>query len=689
MIRPAVPAVRAWQWFRSVQKGWAPMKKLFVILCILCIQGTISARGFLRTENSKIIDDDGAVLLRGLGIGGWMLQEGYMLGTADFAPTQHEIRAKIADVIGQEKAAAFYDTWLDNFCTETDIDSIAAWGFNSIRLPLHYNLFTLPIEQEPVQGQNTWIETGFQLTDNLLSWCGKNGLYLILDLHAAPGGQGKDAAISDYDSSKPSLWESEGNRAKTVALWKKLAERYADEPWVGGYDLINETNWNLPNNTLLRQLYVEITQAIREADRNHMIIIEGNWFANDFTGLTPPWDNNMVYSFHKYWNSNDRAAIQWMLNIRNTVQIPVWCGEAGENSNAWFTDAITLLEDHDIGWAWWPLKKIDSIAGPLSVRKPDGYQALLDYWAGKTAKPGAGYAEDVLWDLLGNIRYGNCVFQKGVIDAMIRQTRTDETRPWSDHVIPGMIFASEYDMGHAGRAYYDTESANYQVSSGTYTAWNNGWVFRNDGVDLETCHDTGLTNGTNVGWIENGEWLTYTVNVRYSGTYDVKFRIASASETGRFHIEMDDVPAGPVIAVPNTGGWQNWAVVTAGDVALPKGRHVLKLFFDAGPFNLNFFEWSAKDVEEDSGESGFNWNPASPNPFRRQSAIRYTLSDQSRVRIRMVDMLGREAVSLWNGIQDAGERTFDIDAPAMASGVYILEMRVNGRSARQKIMIIR
>ena len=67
------------------------------------------------------------------------------------------------------------------------------------------------------------------MTDDLLKWCAANKIYLILDLHAVPGGQGKDANISDYDPSKPSVWESEENQKKTVALWKKLAERYKNE----------------------------------------------------------------------------------------------------------------------------------------------------------------------------------------------------------------------------------------------------------------------------------------------------------------------------------------------------------------------------------------------------------------------------------------------------------------------------
>ena len=142
---------------------------------------------------------------------------------------------------------------------------------------MHYNLFTLPIEEEPIPGEQTWLDKGFELTDSVISWCAQNEMYVILDLHAAPGGQGQDAAISDYDPTKPSLWESKDNRDKMVALWKKIAERYADEQWVAGYDLLNEPNWELPGNVLLRELYEEATDSIRTVDTTHMLIIEGNW----------------------------------------------------------------------------------------------------------------------------------------------------------------------------------------------------------------------------------------------------------------------------------------------------------------------------------------------------------------------------------------------------------------------------
>ena len=189
---------------------------------------------------------------------------------------------------------------------------------------MHYNLFTLPIEEEPVAYQNTWLDLGFELTDSLVKWCKERQMYVILDLHAAPGGQGYDAAISDYDPSKPSLWESIQNRHKMASLWKRIAEHYVDEPWVAGYDLLNEPNWDLPGGNALRALYMQCTDSIRLVDPDHMIFIEGNWFANDFTGLTPPWDDNLVYSPHKYWSHNEESDMQFATSIRTAYNVPTW-----------------------------------------------------------------------------------------------------------------------------------------------------------------------------------------------------------------------------------------------------------------------------------------------------------------------------------------------------------------------------
>jgi endoglucanase len=396
------------------------MKHSIFVLTFLCLTGINSGQGFLKVNGKQIVDGKGdAVLLRGIGLGGWMLQEPYMLQLSKVAGTQTEIKSKITDLIGEENCQAFYMSYLNNMITQRDIDSLKVWGFNSIRLPMHYNLFTLPIEKEPVAKQNTWLKTGIELTDNLLSWCKKNKMYLILDLHAAPGGQGNDRPIADVDTLKPQLWESEANLQKTIALWRLLAGRYADEKWIGGYDLINETNYKMDGNKPLKDLYLAITLEIRKVDKNHIIFVEGNQFANDFAGLLPPWDNNMVYSFHKYWNATTPETIQRFIDIREKYNVPLWMGESGENSNEWYKAAVNLFESNNIGWAWWTIKKIGSESGLMKVSRPTGYQKVIDYWAGKGPKPSLEDAKVTFMELSENMKLENCKINYGAINALL------------------------------------------------------------------------------------------------------------------------------------------------------------------------------------------------------------------------------------------------------------------------------
>lgn len=581
----------------------------FVSLAVflLCIAvGSVSAQ-YLHVNGKQILDKNGnEVILRGMGLGGWMLQEGYMLETNAFANPQHQIRAKIKDLIGEADTQAFYDAWLKNHCTRRDIDSLASWGFNSIRLPMHYNLYTLPIEQEPVAGQNTWLDKGFAMTDSLLKWCAANRMYLILDLHAAPGGQGHDAAISDYDATKPSLWESEANKQKTIELWRKLAQRYATEEWIGGYDLINEPNWNFVagqnangceenNNIPLRQLYVNITNAIRSVDNNHIIFIEGNCWGNRYNGIFPKWDNNMVASFHKYWNYNDQGSVQFAIDMRNQQNMPVWLGESGENSNTWFTNAIKLMEDNDIGWAWWPMKKVASVVNPMTIPKNDDYNALLQYWTNGGTRPSAAFAKNAVMQLAENTKIENNIYRKDVVDAMIRQVSSQATIPFSANEVPGVVHASDYDLGRNGKAYSDTDTANYHVATGTYKAWNNGWAYRNDGVDIQPSTDNhASSNGYQVGWTQDGEWMLYTLDVDSSAVYDVTIRYAASNNLGKVILNLNgsDITASTVLT--GTGGLQSWGTKTISDVVLYKGRQKLKVILEKGGPNVGFFTFTLK-----------------------------------------------------------------------------------------------
>ncbi len=578
------------------------VKKTMISMVFFCGTSLLYSQGFLHRDGTKIVDGSGKnMLLRGLGIGGLMVQEGYMLKTSDFAGPQHQIKQKISVLIGSKNTKLFYDTYKKNGFTKRDVDSLAAWGFNSIRLPMHYNLYTLPLELEPEKGKDTWLEEGFEITDSILSWCAANKMYLILDLHAAPGGQGKDAAISDYNASQPSLWENQENQDKMIAFWNKIAARYQDNPWIGGYDIINEPNWNFSStnsngcdetkNGPLRSLQIAITEAIRKVDAHHLIIIEGNCWGNNYNGIFPLWDDNMALSFHKYWNTNDKGSIQQMLTYRDTYNVPIWLGESGENSNVWFTDAIKLVETNNIGWAFWPMKKIENIAGITSVNEPKGYNDLLDYWKGKAVLPSVTEANETLQQIATAYKIENVTIHYDVLDAMFRQVQSQETKPYTIHNLSSVIFASEYDMGQIGKAYFDKDAANYQVSTGIDVAWNSGNAMRNDGVDIAPCKDD-ISNGYQVVDIQDGEWLQYTIVISKTVRGTLYIRYSSDASNGKIYVaDSNGTKIAPAISLPSTGGKTNWKTLKLANTTFSKGKTSFRVFIEKGGFQLNYLEF--------------------------------------------------------------------------------------------------
>ncbi|OQP51109.1 glycosyl hydrolase family 5 [Niastella yeongjuensis] len=572
------------------------LTSLLLLLIITVSPGT-RAQGFLHVSGKQILNGKGQnVLLRGVGLGGWMLQEGYLL-QVNGPGMQHTIKARIADLIGEDSTNAFYNAWLANHTRRIDIDSMKAWGFNSVRLPMHFNLYTLPVDKEPEPGKQTWLDKGFRITDSLLAWCKANQMYLILDLHAAPGGQGNDLNISDRDASKPSLWENEANRQKTIALWKKLAERYANDPFIGGYDILNEPNWgfedlandknglNEKGNQPLKQLMRDITKAIREADKNHLIIIEGNGWGNNYNGILPTWDNNMVLSFHKYWNFNTSESIKHILETRDKYNVPVWLGETGENSNVWFTEAVQLLEANNIGWAWWPLKKLGN-NNPMQVHSNKDYEKVLAFWSNRGPRPTAAEAYNGMMQLANALKLENTTIKRDVLDALFRQPYSKTTIPFKANVIKtgAIVKAVDYDLGRNGVAYFDKDTADYHISNGA-RGGNQGRTYRNDGVDIaaDPTTDSYFVNHT-----EAGEWLQYTLNVVKAGHYQLKLNCNPASEDAKLSFLVNKNGARK-ITVPKAAGWQSLEIK---DIELKKGPNSLRLYIDAGDLTLGDMQFT-------------------------------------------------------------------------------------------------
>jgi endoglucanase len=580
------------------------VKILLLVLPVSFISLQGNAQGFLKAEGKKIVDETGKnVLLRGMGLGGWMLQEGYMLHVNKDS-RQYRIRERLEELMGPAETKEFYDTWLANNTRKIDIDSMHRWGFNSVRLPMHYNLYTLPIEKEPVAGQNTWIDKGFKMTDDLLAWCKANHMYLILDLHATPGGQGNDLNISDRNPDLPSLWDSEANKQKMIALWRKLADRYKNEPNIAGYDIINEPNWGFDDpandknglkektNGPLRKLMVDITTAIRQVDKKHIIIIEGNGWGNNYNGILPTWDKNMVLSFHKYWNYNDQKSIEHIVKTRDQYNVPVWIGETGENSNVWLAEAIRLFEKNNIGWALWPLKKMGN-NNPIEIPSNLNYDDVTNYLNTGNHKPKESNVYSGTLEMATYAKLENSIIHRDVIDAIFRQPFSASAKPFKANKVTGgtIIRAVDYDLGRNGVAYFDTDTADYHVATGKYGKGNSGRVYRNDGVDISK--DSTAYNSYYVDHIETGEWLQYTLRVKTAGVYSVNLKVASGEDDAKLSIIVNDADQAKEVPVPYTGSLKTWKTFTIKDIHLKAGSNKLRVYANKGGYNLHWLQFVA------------------------------------------------------------------------------------------------
>ena len=582
------------------------IKQAPLLILMLCSVINMSAQGFLRTQGTEIVNDNGAVIIRSIGTGNWMIMEGYMMQSSSAGVATHtQYRNKLIETMGEERTDEFFDTWTENHFTKTDLDSMKVWGFNAVRAALHYKTLTLTIEEEKrdIDGnlQNTWLENGFEKIDELLSWCEQNEMYLILDMHGAPGGQGKNASISDYDEDLPSLWESEDNKSKLIALWIKLAERYKDEKWIGGFDMINEPNWafegsehpngcDCENNDDIWDLHQRIIQGIRTVNTNHIVYISGNCWGSNYNSFDKHSlqneDDNMVITFHKYWNNNNEDALNNWVDMREKYQMPLWMSEGGENSNTWFSDCIALYEKNKIGWSWWPVKK-SKINNIIKVKTDDNYRELISSWKNNTPLS-ADQTYEAVMQYADNHKIENSIVAQDVLYAMTEQVKTNDTKPFKKHNLDKAIWFVDYDMGRDGYAYYDIVSGDYHLDDGTdWIDWNSGNYYRNDGVDISH-----FNNIPYVGWTEAGEWMQYTLHIPKAGNYNVVINSSAKDAGGVLTIEVNGNIVQENIQLPTTQASDKWEPTTIKGIDLPQGEVTVR--FHVVKEGSNLLEWSIK-----------------------------------------------------------------------------------------------
>ncbi|HEY9167597.1 MAG TPA: cellulase family glycosylhydrolase [Candidatus Kryptonia bacterium] len=388
---------------------------------------SFSQNGFVTTNGKEIVAPNGKpILLKGINLGNWLEPEGYMF-KFEKANSPRLIYEMFDELIGPDESSEFWNAYRASYITRGDLEFIREAGFNSVRIPFDYRLFVR--EEDPVEFDSV----GFRLLDSAVTWCGETGLWAVLDMHCAPGGQTGDNIDDSY--GYPFLIESEKSRNLTVKLWKKIAERYSANPAVLGYDLLNEPiapYFDVDKlNPFLEPLYKKITAAIREVDRNHIVILGGAQWDSNFKIFGKPFDSLLVYTFHKYWSDTTREVIQEYIDFRNKFDVPIWLGESGENKFAWIKSFRELLEGNDIGWCFWPYKKLDSKSCIASIKMTKEYESLMRFAESDRSnfekirknRPETGVVHKALNDYLKNIALANCEINSLYLDALGINTR--------------------------------------------------------------------------------------------------------------------------------------------------------------------------------------------------------------------------------------------------------------------------
>lgn len=296
-----------------------------------------TALPMLSAVGEDIVDADGnAVVLRGTNFGGWLVQEGWMCPTkqTDTLSTDMTLYSRF----GKEKAEALIAAYQESWITEEDFKTVKELGLNVVRVPFTYmNVYHhLSDEGELLHPDEfTLREDPFERLDFALEMCKKYGLYLILDMHGAVGSQ--NGSDHSGDTSRTNLYADtelgEAYREKTAELWALVAEHFAGESNVAGYDLLNEptrasgaTQWDY---------YDVLYKAVREADPDHMIFIEATWEPNNLPSPEDYGWENVVYEYHHYnWDYNDqsnKSFYTFKKLLGNTHKVPSLIGEF----NAW------------------------------------------------------------------------------------------------------------------------------------------------------------------------------------------------------------------------------------------------------------------------------------------------------------------------------------------------------------------
>ena len=328
---------------------------------------------FMKIVDRGLCQADGSEFtIKGVNLNHWLTPEAYCFGFQNISVS--EVDKAFRQLFGDEYMNGWWTRFLENYICDEDFVYLNSIAANTVRLPLTYKLFNDTFylcDNDP--------EAGFRFIDYVVKMCKEVGLYLILDMHVAPGGQSGASHIDDSDGY-PRLFESQANMDEYCRIWRMIAERYAEEPIILGYELLNEPIDAKYDNLYpyLQPTYERVTAAIREVDRNHIIILGGANFCDDFTMLTNyAFDSKIMLTGHRY----SSVDVSKFSDISVQTNLPMYMGEFGHWGGG--TDltfqVVSNIKSRGMGYTYWPFKKMDNWESLLGFDVPEDWESIVEF----------------------------------------------------------------------------------------------------------------------------------------------------------------------------------------------------------------------------------------------------------------------------------------------------------------------
>ena len=385
----------------------------------------------VRVNGGDLIQPDGSHLfVKGVNLAHWLNADGYMFKFQK--RSAHPIDEMFCQLVGPEYTAKFWQDFIDNFITIEDMKFIKSTGVNTVRLPLHYKLFTA----ESYMGSND-PDFGYEILDRVIDWCRQTGIYLIIDMHCAPGGNAGDNIDDSF--GYPWLFTNEHDRKLVCDIWTGIADHCKGESIVLCYELLNE-----PISGHYSELYPElhpmmkrITQAIRKVDPNHIVMWGGANYNEIFEGVFDPndgifnprsneYDPNVMFACHRYNGDWIDPFVQWRDRIGRPMVMTEW---GHGTTDQWQSDFAKKMQDNNIGYTSWPYK----MTGPWEssytmVVEPKNWDKIIEFEKAPRMnyediriareKVGQDVARKAMADYIENCRFRNCVQLPHYINSM-------------------------------------------------------------------------------------------------------------------------------------------------------------------------------------------------------------------------------------------------------------------------------